>query len=70
MGGERLVEIIDLEKDRLAVGFERAEVVFFVRVVGVAEIVIDGDGLDDARDSFGTERGDAGVITAVPSWKF
>jgi len=40
MVGEALVVIIDLEKDRLTVGFERAEIVLFVRIVGVAEIQI------------------------------
>ena len=47
---ERLVEIIDFEKDGVAVSFERAEVVLAKGVVGVAEIVIDRDGLDDPVD--------------------
>jgi len=51
----RLVEGINLEKDFVAIGFERTEVVFFVRIVGVAEIVVDGDRLDDARDSLGAK---------------
>ena len=46
MSGERLVEVIDLEKDHGAVGFERAKVMFFVGIVGVAKIVVHGDGLD------------------------
>ena len=54
-----LVEIIDLEKDHLAVGFERAKVVFFIRVVGMTKIVIRGDCVDDSGDSFGAEGGDA-----------
>jgi hypothetical protein len=45
-----LVEIIDLEKDHLAVGFERAKVVLFIPVVGVAKIVVHRDGLDDSGD--------------------
>ena len=43
---------IDLEKDRVALGFERAKVMFFVWIVGVAKVVEDFDGLDDARDGF------------------
>ena len=58
--GERLIEIIDLEKDRVPVDFERAKIVFFVWVVGVAEIVVDRDSFDDARNSFGAEGGDTG----------
>ena len=54
MRGQRGVEIIDLEKDRVAIGFERAKVMFFVWIVGVAKIVIDFDGLDDASDSLGS----------------
>jgi hypothetical protein len=50
---EILVEIIDLEKDHLAVGFERAKVVFFMRVIGMAKIVIRGDCVDDSGDSLG-----------------
>ncbi len=53
------IVIIDLEKDRVAVGFERTKIVFFVWVVGVAKVVIDFDSLDDARDGFGAERSDA-----------
>ena len=50
------IKIIDLEHDHLTVGFERPEVVFFVRVVGVTEIVKDRDGLDDPFDGFGAKR--------------
>ena len=39
---EALVEVIDLKKDRVAFGFERAKIVLFVRVIGVAEIVVNG----------------------------
>jgi hypothetical protein len=42
------IEIIDLEKDRMAFSLERAKVMLFMRVVGMAEIVEHGDGLDDA----------------------
>ena len=46
---------VDLEKDRVTVGFKGAEVVLFVWVVGVTEVVIDGDSLDDARNCFGAQ---------------
>src|ERR1700687_1411337 len=58
MVGEALVEIIDLEKDHLAFGFERTKIVFFMRIVGATEIVVHGDCFDDASDSFGAECGD------------
>ena len=59
MHGQRGVEIIDLEKDRVAIGFERAKVMFFVWIVGMAKVVVDFDGLDDVRDCFGSERSNA-----------
>ena len=59
VSGEPLVEIIDFEKDQMAIGLKRAKVVFPVWVVGVAKIVVHRDGLDDPGDSFGAERGDA-----------
>ena len=39
MVGQVVVEVIDLEKDRMALRFERPEVMFCVRVVGVTKIV-------------------------------
>ena len=33
---------------------------FFVRVIGVAEIVVYGDCFDDAGNGFGAEGGDTG----------
>src|SRR5262245_14733860 len=39
----------------MAIGFERAKVVLFVRIVGVAKVVEHGDGLDDASDGFSAE---------------
>src|SRR5271166_1864639 len=59
MRGQRGVEIIDLEKDRVAIGYERAKVMFSMWIVGVAKVVIDFDGLDDARDCFGSQRSNA-----------
>ena len=59
MAGKRLIVVVDLKEYHMAVGFECAEVMLFVWIVGVAEIVIDGDGLDDARNGFGTEGRDA-----------
>jgi hypothetical protein len=44
----------------VAVGLERAKVVLFMRVVGVAKVVEHGDRLDDALDGFLAKRGDAG----------
>jgi hypothetical protein len=67
---QALVEIVDLEKDPMAVSVERAKVVFFVRVVGVTKVIEHCDGLDDAGDGFDAERGDTGVITAIPPAKF
>ena len=52
MVGEGPIKIVDLEKDRFAFDFERPEVVFFVRVVGVAEVIEHGDRLDNPVDSF------------------
>src|SRR5260370_38345962 len=51
---------IDFERAPMAVRIERAKVVFFVRVVGVAKVVEHCDGLDDAGDGFGAKSGDAG----------
>jgi hypothetical protein len=42
IGGEVFqvsIKIIDLEKDRVAFGFERAKVVLLVRVVGMTKVV-------------------------------
>ena len=43
------VEIVDLEKDRSPLGFECAKVVFFVRIVGVTEVIKD-ERQDDSGD--------------------
>ena len=64
MVGQGLVEIIDLEKDRLSVGLERPKIMFFVWVIGVTKIVIDRDGSDDTVDSLLAKRSDAGRATA------
>ena len=53
------IEIIDLEKDRLSVGFERPKIMFFVWVIGVTKIVKDRDGFDDALNSLLAKRSDA-----------
>ena len=57
---ERLVVIVDLEKYPVTVSIECAEVMFFMWVVGVAEIVENSDRLHDALDGFLAERSDAG----------
>ena len=64
VSGQGLVVIIDLEKDHGAIGFKRAEIVFAIRIVGVAKIVVDRDGLNNSGDSFGAKGGDAAVMTA------
>src|SRR5436190_22065351 len=58
MMAEALVEVVDLEKDLMAVGVERAKVVLLVRIVGVTKVVKDGDGLDDSGDGLIAKGGD------------
>jgi hypothetical protein len=62
--GQGFVEIIDLKKDHLAVGFERSEVVFAIRIVGLAKVVVDGNGLDDPATASGPRAAMPVVITA------
>ena len=62
---ERPVKIVDLEKDRLAVGFERSKFMLFVRVVGTTEVTEHRDGLDDPVDGDLAERR-PGVMTVMP----
>jgi hypothetical protein len=57
---ERWRSASDLEKYLVAIGFERTEIVLFVWVVGVAEIVVDGNRLHDAGYGFGSQCCDAG----------
>jgi hypothetical protein len=45
-----MIEIIDLEHDHVAIGFERSKVVFLMRVVGVAKVVEHRDRLDNPLD--------------------
>jgi hypothetical protein len=47
-----LIEIVDLKKDRVTVGVERAKVMFLVWVIGVTEIIERRDSLDDPVDCF------------------
>src|SRR6476619_1369603 len=56
-------------KDPVAVRIERAKVVLFVRIVGVTKVIEHCDGLDDAGDDFGAERGDAGGHHCNPPGK-
>jgi hypothetical protein len=60
VGGEPLIVIIDLEKDRLTIDLKRPKVVFLVRVTRVAEIIVHGDGFNDACDGLSAESGDTG----------
>jgi hypothetical protein len=50
-----VIEIVDLEKDPVAVGLERSKVVFLMRVVRMAKVVEDSNRFDDAFDSNGAE---------------
>ena len=54
-----LVEIIDLEKDRLTVDLERARIMLFVWVIGMVKVVKGRDGLEDAFDSLLAQGSDA-----------
>ena len=60
MVGEGSIKIIDLEKDRFPLGYERSEVMFSVRVVGVTEGIIHSDCFDDPVDGFPAKGGYAG----------
>ena len=60
VSSESLVKIIDLEKDRLAIDLKRPKVVLLIWVIGVTEIVVDSDRLNDATDGFGAEGRDTG----------
>ena len=51
----RVIEIIDLEKYLVAIDLEHSEVVLFVWVVGMAEIVVNGDCFYDTRHGFGAQ---------------
>ena len=42
---------------------------FFVRVVGMAKIVVHRDGIDDAGDGFGAEGGDPGSHDGMAVWQ-
>src|SRR6202048_770321 len=57
---EALVEVVDLEQDRMAIGIKAAKVVLLVGIVGVAKVVKHRDGLNDPSDGFGAESGNAG----------
>jgi hypothetical protein len=56
MVGQGLVEIIE---DHLAIDFQRAEIVLFIRIVGVTKTIVDRDSLDDSGNRFGPKSGDA-----------
>src|SRR5262245_47889650 len=50
----------------MALRIERAKVVLFVRVVGMAKVVEYGDGLDDTVDGLLAKRSDAGCHDRYP----
>jgi len=58
--GEGSSKIIDLEKDSFPLDLERSEVMFAVRVVGVAEVIIPSDCLNDPVERFPAKSGDPG----------
>ena len=64
---KRLIVVVDLEKDRVAVGVEHTEIMLFVRIVRLAEVVIDGDGLDNSCHGFRSECRDARRYDSVAS---
>ena len=70
MVGEGAIVIIDLEEDRFALCFERPEIVFFIRIIGVAEVVEHRDCLDDPVDSFWPRAAMPGVMTAPPPIRY
>ena len=70
MVAARLIVIIDFEEEPVAVDFERPKVVFFVWVVGMTEIIIDGNCLHDPRDRLAPKAATPAVIKAVPVAKF
>lgn len=51
---EGLVVVVDLERDSGPVEIEDAEIMLPVRVVGVAKVVEDCDGLDKTLDCVGS----------------
>ena len=59
MVGEGAVEIVDFEENCFAVSFERPEIVFFVRIIGVTEVVEHRHCLNDPVDSLWPKGGDA-----------
>jgi hypothetical protein len=66
----RVIKIIDLKEYCLTIDLERPKVMFAVRVVGVAELVINGNCLDDALTVSAPSAATPAVITAVPVAKF
>ena len=64
MESERAVVIVDLEKDQLAVCFKRSEIMFTVRIVLLAEIVVRCDGFYDLLYGLCAEAAMPGVKKA------
>src|SRR5690242_14674887 len=54
---QRRIAIIDFEIDGMTIGFESSEVVLFVRIISMTEIIVHGDSLNDSSDGFGAEGG-------------
>jgi hypothetical protein len=59
MEGKGFVVVIDFEHHRDAVEIKDTEVVFLVRIVGVTEVIVDGEGQKQTIYRFRSEFGDA-----------
>ena len=70
MARKVVVVIIDLEEDDLALRFERTKVVFFMWIVGMTEVVIDRDGLDNSVDGSRPQGGHTGCDDGKTSREF
>ena len=60
MVGQTSIVVVDFKYDLVAVGFEAAKIVLFVRIVRVAEVVKHGYGLEYALNHFGAKGGYSG----------
>ena len=66
MSGKRLVEIVDFGKDSVAIGIERTEVVFAIRVVGWQKSSYTAMVLTIRATASGPRAAMPAVITAWP----
>ena len=66
---KRLIVVVDLEKYRVAVGVAHTEIMLFVRIVRLAEVVIDGDRLTILATASAPSAATPAVMTAWPVLK-